>query len=312
MEWKKDISVRRMVKDLGVEIMAEPKDRDYFVDNSDINRPGIQLAGFYEHFPRERIQVMGKVEFAYLMSLSERTQREVLDKFFSYEIPALFVTRGMRPTSLFVESAKTNNRYLLCSELPTTMFINKLVTYMNQIIAPKEVMHAVLVDVDGIGILIKGASGVGKSETALELIRRGHRLIADDVVEIKKLEDGVLVGQAPKLTKNLMEIRGIGLLDIQKLFGMGAVKSSKVIDMVVYLENWQEGKYYDRLGIDTEYEKIFDVPLEKNVVPVRPGRNLAIIIEIAARNFRQKMLGYNVAQEFNDKLFKKTSKEEGM
>ncbi len=299
---KKQISIRRMVNDLKIDAATMPENLDYYVDNSDINRPGIQLAGFYEHFPKERIQVMGKVEYSYLTSLSEAEQIFTLEKYLSHDIPAIFITRGEKPNAIFVEMAKKHNRFLLTSDLPTTKFINQLVTYMNAIIAPKVLMHGVLVDVDGIGILIKGPSGVGKSETALELIRRGHRLIADDVVEIKKLEDGLLVGRAPKLTKNLMEIRGIGLLDIQNLFGVGSVKPSKVIDMVVHLENWEEGKYYDRLGIDVEFETILDVPLERNVVPVRPGRNLSIIIEIAARNFRQKILGYNAAEVFNEKL----------
>lgn len=307
---RKKVSIQKMVHDLGSEVICQPEGLDYFVDNSDINRPGMQLAGYYEHFPKERIQVMGNVEFSYLMAMTREKQKEVLDRFLSYEIPALFVTRGMQPNDIFQETAKKYNRYLLTCDMPTTKFISKVVAYINEMIAPMVSIHGVLVDVDGIGVLIRGSSGVGKSEAALELIRRGHRLIADDIVEIKKLEEGILVGRAPEMTKNLIEIRGLGLLDIQKLFGVGAVKPSKVIDMVVYLENWVEGKYYERLGIDEVYDEIFDVSLEKNIIPVRPGRNLAIIIEIAARNFRQKILGDNAAKEFSEKLIKKTAKRE--
>lgn len=308
----KKIAISRMVQDLGSEIVVRPKETDCFVDNSDINRPGIQLAGYYAHFPKERIQVMGNVEFSYLISMSEEKQREALDKYLSYDIPALFVTRGMKPNPILVETAKKYDRYLLTNDMPTTKFISKVVNYINEMIAPTKVIHGVLVDVDGIGVLIRGDSGVGKSEAALELIRRGHRLIADDIVEIKKLEEGILIGRATEMSKNMMEIRGIGLLDIQSLFGIGAVKPSKVIDMVVYLENWKEEKYYDRLGLDTEYDRILDIPLQKNTIPVRPGRNIAIIIEIAARNFRQKIMGYNAAEAFNEKLIRKTAKKEGM
>lgn len=301
------ISIKQMIVDLNIDIITVPEDMDYTLYTSDINRPGIQLAGFYGYFPSDRIQIIGQVEYAYLMSLNENAQKEVLEKYLSYRMPAIFMTRGQKPSESFVKIAKKYNQYLLISELSTKQLVNKLVTYINEIITPKEVVHGGLLDVDGVGILIKGKSGIGKSETALELIRRGHRLISDDVVEIRKSEDGILVGTSPKITKNLMEIRGIGLLDIQNLFGVGAVKQSKAIDMIVYLESWEDGRYYDRLGIDSEYEDIFGISINKIIMPVRPGRNIATIIEVAARNFRQKLLGYNVAKAFDEKLIEELS-----
>lgn len=304
------ISVKRMIRDLNINVATIPEDKDYFVSNSDINRPGIQLAGFYEHFPKDRIQVIGKVEHTYLLSMSENKQREVLDKYFSYDIPAVIIARDEKPNEIFIETAKKYKRVVLTTDMPTTHFINKLAAYIDDLIAPCEVISGVLVDVDGIGILIKGESGIGKSETALELIRRGHRLIADDVVEIKKLADNHLVGRAPEITQNLMEIRGIGLINIRQLFGIGAVKPYMGIDMVVYLESLNPAKYYERLGLESEYEEIFEVSLEKVTVPVIPGKNLSIVIEIAARNFRQKAMGYNTAREFDRALLEEIASKD--
>lgn len=306
---KNQISIKQMITDLNIDVVTMPDEIDYTLYTSDVNRPGIQLAGFYGYFPSDRIQIIGQVEYAYLMSLDEDAQRKVLEKYLSYSMPAIFMTRGQKPGKSFVEIAKKYNQYLLISELPTKELVNKLVVYIKDIITPKEVVHGGLLDVDGVGILIKGKSGIGKSETALELIRRGYRLISDDVVEIRKSEDGILVGTSPKITKNLMEIRGIGLLDIQNLFGVGAVKQSKAIDMIVYLENWENGRYYDRLGIDSEYEDIFGISINKIIMPVRPGRNIATIIEVAARNFRQKLLGYNVAKVLEEKSAEISSKK---
>ena len=304
------ISVKRMIRDLNINVATIPEDKDYFVSNSDINRPGIQLAGFYEHFPKDRIQVIGKVEHTYLLSMSENKQREVLDKYFSYDIPAVIIARGEKPNEIFIETAKKYKRVVLTTDMSTTHFINKLAAYIDDLIAPCEVISGVLVDVDGIGILIKGESGIGKSETALELIRRGHRLIADDVVEIKKLADNHLVGRAPEITQNLMEIRGIGLINIRQLFGIGAVKPYMGIDMVLYLESLNPAKYYERLGLESEYEEIFEVALEKVTVPVIPGKNLSIVIEIAARNFRQKAMGYNTAREFDRALLEEIASKD--
>lgn len=307
----KKISIRQLIKELKIQVAYMPEDEsiDYMLETTDINRPGIQLAGFFEHFSYERLQVIGKVEYTYFSNLEPKTRLERLEKLMSYEIPALVITRGLEVKEDALEMAKKYNRIVLKTDMATTRFISKVSDYLNEKLAPSVTIHGVLVDVDGIGIMITGESGVGKSETALELVKRGHRLVADDAVEIKKIEDDLLFGEAPAIIRHLMEIRGIGILDIKSLYGVGAVKPSKIIDMVIHLENWKDDKYYDRLGLDEEVMNILEVPIEKITIPVKPGRNLAVIIEIAARNFRQKKMGYNAAREFNDKLMKKLGKE---
>ena len=208
-----------------------------------------------------------------------------------------------------IQAAKKYNRIVLTTPMGTTKFIYKLLDYLNEFLAPETLMHGVLVDVDGMGILITGESGVGKSETALELIKRSHRLVADDSVEIKKIEDDMLVGKSPDSIRYFMEIRGLGILDIKSLYGIGAVKPTKIIDLVAHLEPWVEGKYYDRIGLDDEYINILGVDVERITIPVKPGRNLAVILEIAARNNRLKRMGYNAAQTFNENLMKRLSEE---
>ncbi|MDO5095759.1 MAG: HPr(Ser) kinase/phosphatase [Peptostreptococcaceae bacterium] len=304
----KEVSVLEMIQEMKLNCINIARE-DKIVKESDINRPGMQLVGYYQFFPYERIQVIGNAEYAYLQTLSNEEMLEKLDTFMTYNFPMLCVTRGHKISEAMISLAKKHDRFLVQSDLPTTKFISKISGYINNKTAPVEVTHGVLVDVDGLGILIKGDSGIGKSEAALELIKRGHRLVSDDAVEIKKLEDDMLVGQSPEITQYMMEIRGIGLLDIKSLYGVGAVKPSKTIDLVAYLENWDENKYYDRLGMDEEYMEILGVKVPLIMVPVKPGRNIAVILEIAARNQRQKFMGYNAAVEFNKKLITKLAKE---
>ncbi|MEG0842795.1 MAG: HPr(Ser) kinase/phosphatase [Romboutsia sp.] len=296
------VSIKEIIKDLDLEIVYMPQDKDYYVYSQDLNRTGLQFAGYFEYFAYERIQIVGKTEYNYFSQMDNDTRDEVLDKFFSYEIPALIVSRDLEVKPDVIEKAKKYNRVVLSTRRNTTRLVNRLSNYLDNRLAPHTTIHGVLVDVYGIGVLIKGESSIGKSETALELIQRGHRLVADDAVEIRKLDDSMLVGQSPELLRHFLEIRGIGIIDVRSLYGVGAVKNSKMIDIVVHLEGWDENKYYDRLGLDKEYEEILGVNLEKLVVPVKPGRNTAMILEVAAMNFRQKGMGYDAAQEFTKKL----------
>ncbi len=305
----KKVSIRKLVNEFDVDVAYMPSEIDYFITTTDINRPGLQLSGYYDHFPSERIQVIGKVEYSYYSSLDEETKMDRMDRYMSYELPVIIVAREQQPDEIMIQAAKKYNRIVLTTPMGTTKFIYKLLDYLNEFLAPETLMHGVLVDVDGMGILITGESGVGKSETALELIKRSHRLVADDSVEIKKIEDDMLVGKSPDSIRYFMEIRGLGILDIKSLYGIGAVKPTKIIDLVAHLEPWVEGKYYDRIGLDDEYINILGVDVERITIPVKPGRNLAVILEIAARNNRLKRMGYNAAQTFNENLMKRLSEE---
>lgn len=298
----KRVSIKDIIRELNLEVVYMPEDVDYYVEDQDIHRPGLQFAGYFEYFAYERIQIVGRNEYNYFSYMDQKTREERLDEFFSYEIPALIVSRGLEVKEDVIRMAKKHNRIVLSTKRNTTRLINKLSNYLDSELSPSITIHGVLVDVYGIGVLIRGESSIGKSETALELIQRGHRLVADDAVEIKKIDDHLIVGQSPELLKHFMEIRGIGIVDVRSLYGAGAVKNTKMIDLVVYLENWDENKYYDRLGLDKEYESILDVNIEKLVVPVKPGRNTAMVLELAAMNYRQKGMGYDAAQEFTKKL----------
>lgn len=298
------VSIRQLAEELKLNIVHMPKDKEYYVYTQDINRPGLQFAGYFEHFAFDRIQIVGISEYNFFSNINDQVRRDVLDKFFSYEIPALIVARGLEVNPDVIEFAKKYNRVILTTSKNTTRVINSLSNYLDSMLAPRTTMHGVLVDLYGIGVLIKGPSSIGKSETALELVQRGHRLVADDAVDIKKVDETILLGQAPELLRHFLEIRGIGIIDVRSLYGVGAVKNSKSIDIVAYLEEWDENKYYDRLGLDKEYEEILGVKVEKLVVPVKPGRNTAMVLEVAAMNFRQRGMGYDAAQEFNKKLSK--------
>ena len=298
----RSVSIRDLAKDLDLEIVYMPDDVEYVVHYQDIHRPGLQFAGYFEHFTYDRIQIVGKTEYTYFSHIDRETRRAILDKFFSYEIPALIVSRGLEVKPDVIEMAKKYNRVVLATKRNTTRLINRLSSYLDSKLSPTTSVHGVLVDVYGVGVLIRGESSVGKSETALELVQRGHRLVADDAVEITKIDENILIGQSPEVLRHFMEIRGIGIIDVRSMYGVGAVKDSKVIDIIIRLENWNDNTYYDRLGLDKEYEEILGIDIEKLVVPVKPGRNTAMILEVAAMNFRQKRMGYDAAQEFTKKL----------
>ena len=280
----KSVSIRDLAKDLDLEIVYMPDDVEYVVHYQDIHRPGLQFAGYFEHFTYDRIQIVGKTEYTYFSHIDRETRRAVLDKFFSYEIPALIVSRGLEVKPDVIEMAKKYNRVVLATKRNTTRLINRLSSYLDSKLSPTTSVHGVLVDVYGVGVLIRGESSVGKSETALELVQRGHRLVADDAVEITKIDENILIGQSPEVLRHFMEIRGIGIIDVRSMYGVGAVKDSKVIDIIIRLENWNDNTYYDRLGLDKEYEEILGIDIEKLVVPVKPGRNTAMILEVAAMN----------------------------
>lgn len=298
----KTIPIDNLIKDMNLEVICKPENPDIEITKSDLNRPGLQLTGFYNHFAYERIQLIGNVEWSYLTLLDEKTRDERLKKLLEYPIPAIIITRNLEVFPEMIKWANEFGRTILRTKLTTTKFISKLINYLDDMLAPQITMHGVLVEVYGIGILITGKSGVGKSETALELIKRGHRLVADDAVEIRRVEENILRGTAPELIKHFLEIRGIGILDIKRLYGVGAIRNSKVIDLVIELEYWDDNKQYDRIGLDEEYAVILDTKVPKITIPVRPGRNLAMIVEVAARNHRQKRMGYNAAEELDKRI----------
>lgn len=297
----KEILISKFCENLGFEIVCDGGYDTIQLISSSINRPGLQLYGYYDHFDSDRVQIVGMVESSYLKSLPKEERREKLETFFTYDFPCLVIAWDLDAEEDYLEFANKYKRVVLKSKKETTKVINQVINYLDVELAPMISLHGVLVEVFGVGILISGSSGVGKSETALELVKRGHRLITDDVVDIKQVGDRLL-GTAPKLLKQYMEIRGVGIIDIRTLYGIGAVKESVEIDMNVHLEHWDSEKYYDRLGLEDEYKKILEVDIPRVVIPVTTGRNLAIIIEAAARNNRLKHLGINSAKDFCDRI----------
>lgn len=297
----KNVSIKQFVQDMELEVCVSSSE-DTMIATSEVNRIGLQLMEFYEFFAEDRIQIIGKGEWSYLNHLESDRRRAVAETFFSYHIPCLIFTRDLEVFPEFVEVAKERNKRLLRTHDTTTKFISKVLNYLDDKLADTITLHGVLVDVHGVGILILGKSGVGKSETALELIKRGHRFIADDAIQIKKTNDNKLIGTAPDLIKNFLEIRGIGILDVSRLYGSGATRAAKFIDLVVKFELWDEKKAYDRLGIDDKFTNILDLEVAQLEIPVKPGRNLAIILEAAAINHRQKQMGYNAAIELDRRM----------
>ena len=296
------ITLDKLVEDLKLEIIYKATNMEEIkISASEVNRPGLQLAGYFDKFAYERLQIVGNVEWYYCNSLEESLRYERLKRIFLHPFPAMIISRELPVFPEMLKLTMEYNRSILRTDLPTTKFINVLINYLDYALAPETTVHGVLVEVYGMGLLIMGKSGVGKSETALELVKRGHRLVADDVVEIKNVEER-LRGEAPDLIRHFMEIRGIGILDIERLYGFGAVKKSEFIDLIVELEFWDESKEYDRVGLDESYTEILGIQVATSTVPVRPGRNVAMIIEVAARNFRQKALGYNAAYELNERI----------
>lgn len=264
---------------------------------ADVNRPALQLNGFYDHFEANRIQMIGMVEQAYLNSKSQETRSDIYKKLLSYDIPCVIYCRGFVPEETMVAEALERKIPLLGTDRGTSEFMSELIIELNTILAPITTIHGVLVDVYGEGLLITGESGIGKSEVALELVRRGHRFVADDVVEIRKTNARTLMGKATKVTKHLIELRGIGVIDVKSLFGVECVKEVQKIDFVIKLEDWKKENNYDRLGMVDEYMDILGINVTCHSLPIRPGRNLAVICETAAVNHRQKKMGYNAAQE---------------
>ena len=304
------INADDLQKSLELDVICRGKGKRLSIEDSDINRPGLQLAGFWDYFPCERPQVLGKVEMTYLEQLDAQVCAERLERFASYDPPCVIICRSIRCPAELVRLAQERGIWVFSSPLPTSKLVLNLTNYLNNRLAPRITRHGVLVDVYGVGIMITGESGVGKSEAALELVKRGHRLVADDVVDIKRVSEKRLIGESPEVVRHFMEIRGIGIIDISAMYGIGSVIHSKSIDMVVNLELWKKDKEYDRLGLSDEYITILGVKVPHQLTPVRPGRNMAIIIEVAARNLSLKRLGYSAAHELdrrmNEMILRKT------
>lgn len=263
----------------------------------DINRPALQLTGFFEHFAYERVQLIGCVEYTFLENVEEDEKEKIYDMLLSYKIPCIIFCRNLKPDDSLIEKAKKANVPVFSTETPTSAFSAEIIRWLNVELAPCISIHGVLVDVYGVGVLIMGESGIGKSEAALELIKRGHRLVSDDVVEIRKVSDETLVGTAPDITRHFIELRGIGIVDVKMLYGVQSVRETQNIDLVITLEEWDRDKEYDRLGLEEQYTEFLGNKVVCHQLPIRPGRNLAIIVETAAINHRQKSMGYNAAQE---------------
>ncbi|MBR4030514.1 MAG: HPr(Ser) kinase/phosphatase [Clostridia bacterium] len=285
-------------------ICCEDAIENIVVTQMDVNRPALPMAGFFDYFESQRIQIFGKVENTYFGQLETDKKIKAMDELFSKNIPALIVARDMEVQPEMVEAAKKYNIPVLRTKETTSRFMSALISYLNVELGARITRHGVLVEVYGEGVLILGESGVGKSETAIELVKRGHRLVADDAVEIKKVSAISLVGTAPEIIRHFIELRGIGIIDVKKIFGMGAVKDSEKIDLIINIEQWDQTKKYDRLGLNTEFTEILDIKVPSITIPVKPGRNLAVIVEVAAMNNRQKRMGYNAAEELNLRLTK--------
>ena len=279
------------------EVYVAENYEDINITTVEINRPGLELTGYFEFFDNKRIQVLGNTEFSYLGRFGSEAQRMVIDSIFSFGPPAVIICRDIEPSTAILDSAKLHKVSIFSTDDSTSDLTARLVQYLNHALAPRITRHGVLVEVYGEGCLLIGDSGVGKSETAMELIKRGHRLVADDAVEIRRTSATTLIGQSPANIRHFIELRGIGIINARKLFGMGAVKMQEKIDMVINLELWDSAKVYDRMGLDNEYMDILGVEVPTLTIPVKPGRNLAVIIEVAAMNNRQKKMGYNAAQD---------------
>ncbi|HAG43641.1 MAG TPA: HPr kinase/phosphorylase [Clostridium sp.] len=278
------VTVEKLINNFNLEVMLKGETNKNIILGG-INRPGLQLTGFYDYFDEKRVQIIGKTEYSYLESLSPEIRKERMNKFFSYDAPCTIITRSLEIHKEVLEAAEKHNSWVLRTDMKATRFVSKLTNFLDIELAPETRIHGVLVDVYGIGILIIGESGIGKSETALELIKRGHRLIADDAVDIKEI-DGFLYGNCPYITQGMLEVRGMGIIDVPAIYGMSSVKSKKQINLVISIENWSSNENYERLGIDKDYIEILNTEVEKLTLPVRPGRNIAVIIEAAAANYR--------------------------
>lgn len=297
------VSLERIIHEFSLEPIVMPKNsQELYVYTGEINRPGLQLAGYYEFFDNDRIQIIGKSEDSYLYKLSESEYAHRIDTLFSTQPPAVIISRSLEVSQVMIDAAKRHRVPLLRTDDGTSSFVSALIAFLNVQLAPRITRHGVLVEVYGEGILLLGESGVGKSETAIELVKRGHRLIADDAVEIRRTSSKTLVGSSPENIRHFIELRGIGIINARRIFGMGAVKLSEKIDLVINMEQWDPDKVYDRMGLEAQTTSILDLEIPSLTIPVKPGRNLAVIIEVAAMNNRQKKMGYNAAQELLKKL----------
>ena len=292
------VSLTKVVEKMKLENLTPEIDvRKIKITQPDINRPALQMAGYFEHFDATRLQIIGFVEYTYMEGLEDDRKREVYETFMGYDIPAIVFCRELQPDPIFMEIALKNKRPVFVTKKSTSAFMAEIIRWLNVKLAPCISVHGVLVDVYGEGVLITGESGIGKSEAALELIKRGHRLVTDDVVELRKVSDDTLIGTAPDITKHFIELRGIGIIDVKALFGAYSVRETQNIDLVIRLEDWDKDKVYDRLGLEENYIEYLGNKVVCHNIPIRPGRNLAIICESAAVNHRQKKMGYNAAQE---------------
>ena len=299
------IALRTLVEKLNLTIAFQSTDYNSVrLTVEDVARPGLQLAGYFDHFEPMRLQIMGNVEMSYLSKLSPQDRAVTYDRLFSYKFPALLISRGLEPDELCLMMAKKHNVSVLKSQAATGVLITNTISFLSSALAPRITRHGVLVEVYGEGILLMGDSGIGKSEAAIELLKRGHRLIADDAVEIRKIGNTTLIGTAPELIRNYIELRGIGIINVAKLFGMGAVRTENEINLVVNIVPWNTQAVYDRLGLEDQYTEILGIKVPMNTIPITPGRNLAMILEVAAMNNRQKKLGYNSALEFTEQINK--------
>ena len=297
------VDLQKIISEGGLTVLYTPDDpAKIMVSSSDLNRPGLALAGFYECFDPKRIEIIGNAETVMLRQMNEDLRRERLTDFFRLSPVAVVVTHGNEVDPILLEVAEYFEIPVMYTPENTSDFMASLISFLHVKLAPQITRHGVLVEVYGEGMFITGDSGIGKSETAIELIKRGHRFIADDAVELRKVSNRTIVGSAPEIIKYYIELRGIGVVDVRRLFGMGSVKETEKVDMVINLEPWIDGKMYANIGVEAEYTDIMGVKIPKTTIPVKPGRNLAVVLEIAAMNNRQKKMGYNTAEEFNKKL----------
>ncbi|WP_347132482.1 HPr(Ser) kinase/phosphatase [Staphylococcus hominis] len=296
------LTTDRLVKVLKLKLFTGEKGLNKTIKNIDISRPGLEMAGYFSHYAANRIQLLGTTELSFYNLLPDEERRGRMRKLCRPETPAIIVTRGLEPPQELIEAAQEMETPLIVSKDATTSLMSRLTTFLEHELAKTTSLHGVLVDVYGVGVLITGDSGIGKSETALELVKRGHRLVADDNVEIREITKDELIGTPPKLIEHLLEIRGLGIINVMTLFGAGSILTQKQIRLNINLENWDKNKLYDRVGLNEETLKILDTEITKKTIPVRPGRNVAVIIEVAAMNYRLNIMGINTAEEFNQRL----------
>ena len=297
------VSLKTIIEKMKLENLTPEIDaKKIRITQPDINRPALQLAGYFEHFEATRLQVIGFVEYTYMENFPEKDKEKMYREFLTFDIPAVVFCRELVPDPLFVKIALEERVPVLITKKSTSAFMAEIIRWLNVKLAPCISIHGVLVDVFGVGVLITGESGIGKSETAIELIKRGHRLVSDDVVEIRRVSEETLIGSAPDITKHFIEMRGVGIIDVKTLYGVSSVKETQNIDLVIKLEDWDKDKEYDRLGLEEEYTEYLGNKVVCHRIPIRPGRNLAVICESAAVNHRQKAMGYNAAQELYNRV----------